>query len=88
MGQDSVENRNHQGILRGNEAATENLVFPKQLQQLPLDTKSSRAGLPALSSQSTSASCLPFKAHASESIWQNLICIQGFPGGPDGKESA
>ena len=88
MGQDSVENRNHQSILRGNEAATENLVFPKLLQQLPLDTKSSPAGLPALSSQSASTSFLPFKPHASASIGQNLICIQGFPGGSDGKQSA
>ena len=88
MGQDSVENRNDQSILRGNGAATENLVFPKLLQQLPLDTKSSPAGLPALSSQSASTSFLPFKPHASASIWQNLICIQGFPGGSDSKQSA
>ena len=64
------------GILRGNEAATENFVFPKLLQQLPLDTKSSPAGLPAVSSQSASASFLPFKPHASASIWQNLICLE------------
>lgn len=73
MGQDSVENRNHQGILRRNGATIENLVLTELLQQLPLDSLHELAA--RVSSQSAFASLLPFKSHANASIWQNCICI-------------